>query len=260
VRERRIGTWSTRAACALLIAALAVPSRAETISYDPDRCATDANDQVFVRLQSGLAFAFPADDLWLLEGAPVEDPGPIADPTEPEGCPLNPFVTASAAVVYRPVGPPAPEEQDGARWRPELLRIHGHGGATRVQDVFLRLFDRCAEDPGNPIANVSPSLEECRMRRPNWAEEDWKSFVRAVPGAHPEFGGTRFVVYCDSPYHAGGGRRCQASYQLEDGLSLTYRFYDDVVPRENATVFDLQIRAFIAASRTPEYDALIDRR
>jgi hypothetical protein len=237
--------------CALVAGATFVggwlgAARADSVRYDPEACSTDAHDRVFVRLQSGVEFALPADDLLSLGGPPVEGP---ARAFEPEGCPLNPIMTASAAIAYRPSGQPVPGEPEEARWHPELLQIFGHNGPVRVQDIVLRVFDRCAMDPGNVVKRISPVLEECRLHQQGVPDKEWKSFIRALPKMHPEFGGRRFAALCYSAYHPGAGRSCRTGYQLEDGLSVSYRFHDDQISRAAIAGFDLEVRAFVLSRR-----------
>ena len=47
---------------------------------------------------------------------------------------------------------------------------------------------------------------------------------------------------------------------MEGDLGVAYRFSDAQVPPEHMADFDLQIRAFIEASRTPEYDVVVNRQ
>jgi hypothetical protein len=243
---------------AATIAAWSGAARSDVVRYDPDTCSTDVHDQVFVRLQSGLAFAFPADDLLMLHGS-VEDHGPIADPNEPEGCPLNPIVTSGFAVAYRPAT--ASPGASGVPLRSETLQIFGHAGPTRVQDVHLRHFDlHCVRKPESDprvhrLLAVSPVLQECRVEQPDREDDrDWPSYLVARPESHPEFSGRPFAIHCFRPMVSGGSRECSARYQMQIGLSVMYRFQDAVVPRENMAEFDLQIRAFVTERRAPEYD------
>jgi hypothetical protein len=251
---------SPAAAIALGYFLIPTTGHAELVRYDPERCATDVRDQVFVRLQSGLAFAFPADDLLMLRG-PVNDPRLITDPSEPEGCPLNPIVTSGFAVAYRPARPPYPGEPEDARWQPQLLQIFGHAGPTRLQESNLKFFHRyCIKKPdtdprAHRLVEVSPILRECRVEQVDRSDDrDWPSYIVARPGAHLEFGGRPFAVHCYGSFLPGGSRECTADYQIESGLSVMYRFQDAIIPREHIAEFDLQIRAFVAARRTPEYD------
>jgi hypothetical protein len=236
-----IGRTQVAAACFALVAA-SMTATAETFRYDPALCSTESYDQVFVRLQSGLAFVFPADDLFDPGYDPTNSRGPVI--LEPEGCPRHPLVRSSVGVAVHP-----------AQWPSHGVGLHGHEGPTRVQDVALLAFNRCAANPDNPLRRVSAALEECRLRQSDGSpEEDWRSFIRAVPGAHPEFAGRLFAVMCFSAYHPGAGRACTAGYQVEPGLSISYRFYDDQVPQEDLATFDVEVRALVSARRSPEYD------
>jgi hypothetical protein len=60
---------------------------------------------------------------------------------------------------------------------------------------------------------------------------------------------------CFGAYHPGAGRACTVGYQIEPGHSISYRFHDDQVFRENLAAFDLAVRTVIATHRVPEHDA-----
>ncbi|HMR36559.1 MAG TPA: hypothetical protein PJ999_09815 [Paracoccus sp. (in: a-proteobacteria)] len=233
---------------------------AETISYDPESCTTETDGRVFVRLASGLAFAFPAFDLLRLRDGPVDDPGPVADPDEPEGCPLNPIVAHAMVVRYQPVAPRSPGEPADGRWRPELLQIFSWGGPVALQDIALDRFSEfCIKRPevfqhGRALENVSPVLQECRGLTPGTPDILGPSTMVARPGTHIEHEGRRFAVRCDGAFSPGGSRSCDAHYRMRDGLSLMYRFEDGRIPLAHVAEFDLQVRAFIEARRVPEYD------
>ena len=226
------------ASFALVVAATSAPAQAPL--YNPGLCSTEAFGQIVVRLESGLAFAFPVGDLHDPGYRPTSNREPVI--LEPEGCPRHPLIRSWVGVTVHPD-------------RAQGVGLLGHEGPTRVQDITLRAFARCAANPANPVRRLSTALEECRVRRPDGSPEvDWTSFMRAVPGSHPEFAGQPFAVFCFGALHRGGGRVCNAGYQIEPGLSVSYRFHDEVVPREKISAFDLEIRALIAARRAPEYD------
>ena len=46
---------------------------------------------------------------------------------------------------------------------------------------------------------------------------------------------------------------------MQGDLGIMYRFEDALVPPAHMAAFDLQIRAFVDASRTPQLDAATDR-
>ena len=103
-------------------------------------------------------------------------------------------------------------------------------------------------------------MEECRIaQRDKLDEGDWPSDLVARPGTHPEYDGRRFAISCLHAQIPGGSRPCEALYRMQGDLGIMYRFEDARVPPEHMAAFDLQIRAFIEASRTPEYDTGIDR-
>jgi hypothetical protein len=215
--------------------------------YDPSLCSSEAYGQAFVRLLSGLAFVVPAGDLLDPGYDPTRDQDAIR--LEPEGCPSHPLVRSYVGVAVHP------GRARQAPWPSQGVALIGHAGPTRVQDVTLRAFNHCAANPANRVRRISAALEECRKRRTNGGpERDWKSFIRAVPGAHPEFAGRPFAVMCFGAYNRGAGRACKADYQIESGLSISYRFDDDQVPREDLAGFDLEVRALVAALRARESD------
>ncbi len=253
---------------AITIVLTASISVAETIGYDPDSCATDTGGRVFVRLMNGQSFALPAEDLLGLRGRPGWPDEPYADPDEPVGCPLHPIATQSMTVAYRPVVPPHPAEPGDRRWSPgtiQLITNIDDPGPHRVQDIHLRMFQSNCVNPGSdgspsrPLVDVSPVLQDCQMKAPDSpVERGWGSYVVARPGTHPEYQGRRFAVTCWPTYWAHDARRCETNYRIEGDLGVFYRFGEAQVPLEHMADFDLQIRAFIAASRTPEYDVTTD--
>ena len=132
-----------------------------------------------------------------------------------------------------------------------------------MQEIYLRLLEKnCLDRPTertrkNRLVEVSSVLQDCRIgQRDKPDDGDWPSYLVARPGTHPEFAGRRFAVHCTHPYSPGGFRSCEAYYRMEGDLGVMYRFDDTRVPPEHMAEFDLQIRAFIAASRAPEYDSM----
>lgn len=220
---------------------------AERIPYDPESCATATDGKVFVRLFTGLSFAFPAWDLGYLGGPPPEpgDIGPIADPDEPEGCPLNPIVTQHFSVRYRPVAARHPAEGGGERWHPRGLRIYSFNGPTGIQDFYVEMF---AESCINPLPSDDrthrlvdyPALQECRLEQPGHADDrDWPSFLVARPGLHPEANDRRFVVHCRGmTLLPGAPRTCEVRYEIE------------VDPRSSTSSATASCRARISPSST----------
>jgi hypothetical protein len=263
--SRQIFRWL--AVVAIIAEGVLGPAGAETISYDSERCSTPTEGRVFVRHFTGMSFAFPAEDLGWLGGSPPtpDEIGPIADPDEPEGCPLHPIVAQHFSVAYRPVATRHPAEPDGIRWRPRGLRLYSFPGPVALQDMDTRMFARFCSDPTDPgkRANIlidHLTMQECRVKNPKSADDkDWPSIFIARPGAHPEYDGRRFAVRCGGTVFAPGGpRTCEVRYQIEGGPAVVYEFSDGIVPREHFTDFDLQIRAFIEASRTQEHDVSLE--
>lgn len=264
-------SWRSLRALAAATAVAVMASNAgsaERIPYDPDTCSTDAGGKVFVRLFTGLSFAFPAWDLVGLHGAPPrpKDIGLIADPDEPEGCPLHPIIAQTIAVAYRPVAEPHPAEPEDQRWHPSRLQIFSFSGPVGMQDKYLETFtrqciDRLNAEEREDILVDHQTVQECRLdQRGHEDSLDWPSYFVARPGAHPELSGRRFTVRCRGTIIAPGRPRiCEVAYSVEGGPSVFYEFSDGIVPREHITDFDLQIRAFIEASRVPEYDVILDR-
>ena len=215
---------------------------------------------------NGQAVAFPAEPHLFLRGQPGWPDETFADPEEPVGRPLHPITSRSMAVGYRTVAPRNLAEPEDRRWRPEVLQLITNpnaGGAHVMQEIYLRLFEKsCLDRPTertrkNRLVEVSSVLQDCRIgQRDKPDDGDWPSYLVARPGTHPEFAGRRFAVHCTHPYSPGGSRSCEAYYRMEGDLGVMYRFDDTRVPPEHMAEFDLQIRAFIAASRAPEYDSM----
>ena len=217
-----------------------------------------------MRLESGLAFSFPPSEyLGSLEW-PVENPGPIADPSEPKGCPLNPIIANAFVAGYQPVTPRSPFEPPDRRWRPTRLHIISFRGPVSVQDIVLKGFtEGCIENPqgfqyGRVLEDVSSGLQECRGQSPDTPDGDGPSRLVAKPQAHPELDGRRFAVQCGVAFSPGGSRDCHAGYAIENGPAISYNFEDELVPPAHMLDFDLQVRAYIAARRAPRYDRSAD--
>jgi hypothetical protein len=257
------------AAMAVALFLLTLPAAAESVSYDLENCTTDTGGRVFVRLMNGQSFAFPAEDLLFLRGEAGWPDEWFADPDQPAGCPLHPITSKSLVVRYSPVTPRHPAEPPGERWRPDLLQLVTNpygGGAHLIQGGNLRKFDSaCINKPAdNPrrhrLVDVSPALQECRFEQPDTKDDgDLPSFLAAKPGAHPEYEGLRFAVRCTYADRPGGSRTCEAYYRMQGDLGIMYRFEDALVQPAHMAEFDLQIRAFVEASRTQELDVATDR-
>lgn len=233
---------------------------AGSIQFDPDKCSTNANGNIMVRLESGLAFSLPPSEYVGSADWPVKNPGPIANPSDPKGCPLNPIVANAFGVQYQSVTPRSPFEPPDHRWRPTQLQIFSFYGPINRQDITLKIFtESCIENPqnfqyGRILEDVSPGLQECRGQSPNKPDGDGPSLLVAKPKAHPESGGRRFGVDCGVAFSSGGSRLCQAAYVIKAGPTISYDFEDAIVPPARMLEFDLQIRAYIAARRAMSYD------
>lgn len=225
-----------------------------------------------MRLTSGLAFRLDPEGFLLRTS-----PAPPADANlPPEGCPGNPFVTAS---VYLPFQYNAAlrEKRQGipVNFPPvELLALFGHDGPTRLQDSTIESHGRFKRQFNNCYIS-GEGVEFCRTcaaddryddrcapvpARPDEIiyYSDFAALGVALPGAYAERKGRRFAVEC--AWAAFGlrpeltPRQCEVHYELMDGLSVMYRFDSKQIPQDEVLELDRKIRGQILQARAPEHD------
>lgn len=233
---------------------------------------------MLVRLTSGLAFRFDPVG-FLLRSAEQ----PVPDPTlPPEGCPGHPIVTDSIIFpfVYDEALKAKRTGKGSMMPALRLLTLYGHDGPTRTQDSDLRLYKEVLESAtgtdGSGTPNTCVRTEEglqlcyscvltagypryCATER--YADGSLIDISKmgfwgaALPGIHVEYADRPFSVHCYPVTEALSiFQTCDVSYQLSDGLSVTYEFDAQQVPVTGLIGFDKAIRGQIMSARSPEFD------
>ncbi|MEM9423007.1 MAG: hypothetical protein AAF986_11020, partial [Pseudomonadota bacterium] len=156
------------------------------------------------------------------------------------------------------------------------LRLFGHDGPMSSQKSAIRLLEKCRKQYGTQHCEILPGkLEVCRACTTAPGETDKclsgaaagrpmpqvvgyglrGARYRALPGEYFEFDGLPFAGKCTLlsvlPHIP---RTCEFDYQMEDGLSVMCRIYDDAVPETEFIAYDRHIRALISSARAPAYD------
>lgn len=231
------------------------PSHAQTESFDPTVCHSDANGKVTVRLSSGLAFQFPPNNFLVRHYAPSS----VEDPTEPYGCPTNPVVVDGIAFPYlyndllaQKQGHPS----TGNAFRPALLQIFGHSGPVNIQKGDLKNFQRKAgRAKKHECGSIGEILNYCRTGLGlDKNGHLWPTTYAAEPGAYHEYAGLPLAGRCRSANKSNGSRWCEFHYQMEAGLSVMWRVFTHRVPESEFLDLDRSIRSQIQSARRPELD------
>ena len=264
----------TRDLLLALLLRIASPAAAETTrgTFDPDTCWQDNGGKIIIRLISGVAFAFEPVFFSARVGW-----GPIVGPDlPPEGCPGNLLVVNSIGFPNWPDWPVAEGALKHETNQLERLGIFGHEGPLHIQRGALRLFENLIKQYGTEHCEMLPSqLEVCRacssvQGKTQLCNDRWKDEANqpkivgydrvparyhALPGAYFEHNGIPFVGGCTWPVWIDTPRWCQFRYQIEDGLTVSYKINDWKVPETEFIAFDRKIREMTLAARAPEYDA-----
>ena len=243
-------------------------------SFDAGACWQDSGGKIIIRLMSGKAFAFePTNFTVRVSWDPVTGPD-----LPPEGCPGNPLVVRQISFPHWDDWPVSEAAVDRPTNRLERLMVAGHEGPIHAQRGDLRRFVirrnqttgvHCEVLPGQlevcrACTPVEGAAEPCRNR---WAGVEGSTqpktvgydrvpaSYRALPGAYFEHDGLPFAPWCTWPVLEDTPRWCQASYGLEDGISVHYKINDWKVPETEFIAFDRKLRAKILSARAPEFDA-----
>lgn len=243
---------------------------AEKLEFDGSQCGAGSNGLVTVRLTSGVAFQLPPSNYLLGLGSDGENQTGLP----PYGCPGNPITVRSFGF---PFGGNS-ELSEKARFagllgRPAQLTVIGFHGPAMIQESALRHFDHfksvydwcevteggletcrgCRQDPNDPDRCL-PVGEPPRIR----FGISTPSYSRALPGAHPEYGGLSYVMGCSDHKPTGSpdplNKWCTAGYQIEEGLFVSYRLTDIDIKESDYLYFDLEVRRQIISARTPKLD------
>ena len=143
----------------------AVRAAEESSAYSPSWCSTDADEKVYIRLYpAGVAYAFPYLAVTWMDGRPVEDRGPIANPDEPEGCPANPFVTRIVSInpVRNALNGHGGTYFSDVR-RPDRLRVYGNA-LSGANDFRRRDFNRFCDMNSSVREELPDGVTVCRGR------------------------------------------------------------------------------------------------
>lgn len=235
-------------------------ARAEQFRYTPETCSTNADGKVYLRLNTGVAFGFPADALKHLRGAIDYEPPPVPNPDDPEGCPGNPILTQSAYLLFHF---PRSAETPTGEFAPDLSLLFSIGGAEArlfdndgyvgSQGSSIRLYRKLRE-AGKWCESTPAGWNVCygAVERPE-NPTDFGAFYVAEQDIHPLRSGAPLSLQCWPP-HPGGDRECSTTYQPLPRIRMSVRFTDNLIPVEQFFDLDRAITAWLKATRVPELD------
>jgi len=250
------------AALALAVACLLAASpqaSADQLRYDPDTCPTEAQDKVYIRFATGIAFGSPADALQYLHDSFEPRPEP-PDPSAPEGCPGNPIITHWATVGF---SFEVPLEADGSEPRriTTFVKLSGPKARSfRPGTNYLFLQNSVFH-----LSEVSRKLGRCEEAPEGWEvcyrpwsgrphhTENGAQYI-ALAGRHPLRSGVPLAVGCDPPLPWNGARLCHLDYRPLPRVYLALNFIDKEIPIEDIFAFDNAVVAWLEGSRVPELD------
>lgn len=230
----------------------------ETLRYSPATCSDSADGRIFIRLLSGLHFAFPYKDVKGLRWDGEDRPDLPADESEPLGCPRNPAVAGSVRLAWRPDWDgPAPDPD----WPAIRLNVIHHDGPLGLHEDLIYLAEKWTDR----FVKLSDELEVHRGRpAPSGTSVDGLALIVARPGAYPLAMGRRVAVRCLPAIRPGSPKNCRFDYGLTDGLSVDYQFAgvpegsapspwtDGHVAEIDVLDFDRHIRRYLAAHQLSE--------
>jgi hypothetical protein len=249
---------------AALLALAAAPSAAETerLHYTPTTCSTDAEGKVYLRLNTGVAFGFPADALTYFRGEIDFEPPPVPNPDDPEGCPGNPITTPGAHVLF---DFPRPAETLTEGFAPDIRLLLKIGGASARsfdengllwrQGSALRLF-RMYRSVGNWCELTAGGWEVCYpdgVREKPKNPRDFGAIYLARESNHTRRSEAPLFLECWPP-HLSGRRECSTIYQPLPRVKVSLRFYDDLIPVNQFFAIDRAITEWLEATRVPALD------
>lgn len=261
-RPRRAGRAIPVLLTALLtLAATPSPAATEQLRYTPATCSTDAEGKVYVRLNTSVAFGFPADALKGLRGEIQFDPPAVPKPDDPEGCPGNPILTPAAYLQFHLPAPAASATEEFTPDIPLGFAIIGANAAAHNPDGYLRLQGsalhrfRTKREDGMWCESTPAGWDVCygtnkRHARP--AKRGGATYV-AREDMHPLRSGAPITMDCWPP-DPSGGRRCSPHYKPLPRVSLSLHFYDVVIPVEQFFDLDREITQRLKAARVPALD------
>ena len=250
------------AATALLSAGGDATAKSEQLNYTPEACSTDAKGKVYLRIGSGIAFGFPADALVYLRDPVRYDPPPAPNPDDQEGCPGNPFDTSAA---YLRFSFPAPVVAKTGEFTPEIPLVFSIIGAVaalldadgylHTQKGTMRLLG-VSKESGNWCETTPAGWEVCYGTIHVNAEPAKRGGALYVASAevHPLRSGGPITMWCTPQLLGTDIRQCSTSYQSLPGVSLAFRFNDNVIPVESFFDLDRAITEWLEAARVPELD------
>jgi hypothetical protein len=191
------------------------------------------------------------------------------DPSEPEGCPLNPQQLESYAFLYAMDNAAAAESgiKQERRYRADLLQLIRMGNDEPGRSPRLTSW------PGQQVrldqarimcANaaiherLSNGMTACRVKpTPNLRIEDWGASYIAPADIYKTPLGEQFVVNCGPLLFSDRMGHCDVAYVIAPGLGVTYRFQPylgpNAIPIDRIIEFDKGLRAAIRASLVKDY-------
>jgi hypothetical protein len=242
---------------AVLAAALACagpPVAAGDVAYDPDKCISDSQGQVYITLY-GAVFAFPVRQPLYVGAVPPEHdklvPPPL-DPAEPTGCPGHP---REASLFTSPHHYPYLKARLNEPWTGRLKLLNftaAPPGALQQQREAEADFDRFCAETGvvrNEPAGFDQCYSESRLDKSGRGPRDL--IYRAHGGYYKSPFGRPFQIVCVhyGSVHLSG---CTVIYKIYETVYLQYKFSTPSIPLENIVDLDKTIRARLTEAHRPD--------
>jgi hypothetical protein len=244
-----------RTAVVILLSAIALAvfqvrsAAAEDLTYDPESCAVEANEKVYVTFY-GKVFAFPYEHPMYVGTVPPQFQARVPDPispNEPRGCPGHPIEGTGFSFAYYFKG-----DFGGDVETRRLVAQLDTLQAFAVRPEFWGrsvepLFDRLCERTGIVSGEIE-GFDVCYALPPEGRTEPSSRILRARPAHYAAPFGRPFIVECHGPI----GKRdlyCDVTYKLYQTINIVYRFSTQNVPLVTVVDLDKAVRHFFESAR-----------
>lgn len=228
------------------------------VKYNPSSCKRDADGMVYFAA-GRTVFRVPYEKLLYIRGMGDQERAALpkrTDPSEPEGCPGNPLWGGSFRVQFD-YAVSLPSEQaskkTGALTVNIVARPPGDTGRydhanIEFEHVRLKLKGACDEEAPGFVACKYPS------KKKNQAKELDLTVYQAKPELYKSPKGLPFAVSCTSLRGLNETEReCSVNYNLDDQVSIFYKFYRSKISIEEVVSYDKAVQRFIEEITAKNY-------